>query len=90
MGSLSRASSLRQGLRLRNYRSVVGSALINPGYVQMSEDLKITIEQSSYCTTIFIVFSGLAPMFIVPYANTYGRRILFVVCFSQPLRMENS
>ncbi|KAJ5814516.1 hypothetical protein N7474_006293 [Penicillium riverlandense] len=56
-----------------------GSALINPGYVEMSEDLKITIEQSSYCTTIFIVFSGLAPMFVVPYANTYGRRVLFVV-----------
>ncbi|OJJ50313.1 hypothetical protein ASPZODRAFT_13399 [Penicilliopsis zonata CBS 506.65] len=55
------------------------SSLINPGYVTMSKDLGITIEQSSYCTTVFIVFSGIAPMFVVPYGNVYGRRILFVV-----------
>jgi len=56
----------------------MGSALINPAYVDMSEGLHITVEQASYCTTIFILFSGIFPMFIVPFSNVYGRRILYL------------
>lgn len=56
----------------------MGSALINPAYVQMSADLDITVEQASYCTTVFILFSGIFPMFIVPFSNVYGRRIVYM------------
>lgn len=57
----------------------VGSALINPAFVEMAKDLKVTVEQASYCTTVFILFGGVAPIFLVPFANVYGRRLLYVV-----------
>lgn len=57
----------------------MGSALINPAYVLMSKDLHITVEQASYCTTVFILFSGIFPMFIVPFSNVYGRRIIYII-----------
>jgi MFS family permease len=57
----------------------LGSALINPCYVLMSEDLHITVEQASYCTTVYILFSGIFPMFVVPFSNVYGRRILYIL-----------
>lgn len=63
---------------------LVGSALINPAYVQMSKDLDITVEQASYCTTIFILFSGISPMFVVPFSNVYGRRYIYLVCHFEP------
>lgn len=56
----------------------MGSALINPAFVLMSKDLGVTVEQASYCTTVYILFSGIFPMFVVPFANVYGRRILYI------------
>ncbi|KAK8203566.1 hypothetical protein M8818_005213 [Zalaria obscura] len=61
------------------FMNQLGSALINPAFVQMSRDLSITVPQASYCTTTFILFSGLTSMFAVPYTNVYGRRILYLV-----------
>ncbi|KAH8820654.1 major facilitator superfamily domain-containing protein [Xylogone sp. PMI_703] len=58
--------------------SQMGSALVNPTYVIMAKDLDITVEQASYCTTVYILFSGITPMFIVPFSNIYGRRILYL------------
>ena len=57
----------------------LGSALINPAFVQMSKDLHITVEQASYCTTVFILFGGVLSMFVVPFANVYGRRTMYLV-----------
>jgi len=59
--------------------SQMGSALINPAFVIMSKDLHVTVEQASYCTTVFILFSGILPMFIVPFSNVYGRRIIYII-----------
>lgn len=59
--------------------SQMGSALINPAYVVMSKSLHITVEQASYCTTVYILFSGIFPMFVVPFSNVYGRRILYLL-----------
>ncbi len=33
----------------------LGSALINPAFVVIAEDLDITVEQASYCTTVVIL-----------------------------------
>ena len=59
--------------------SQMGSALINPAFVLMAKDLNVTVEQASYCTTVFILFGGVAPIFIVPFANVYGRRPCYIV-----------
>ena len=40
------------------FTAQLGSALINPAFVLMSKDLHITVEQASYCTTVFILFGG--------------------------------
>ena len=45
----------------------------------MAEDLHVTVEQTSYCTTVFILFGGVLSMFIVPFANVYGRRIVYMI-----------
>lgn len=57
----------------------LGSALINPAFVIMSKDLHVTVEQASYCTTVFILFGGVLSMFVVPFANVYGRRVCYVL-----------
>jgi MFS family permease len=57
----------------------LGSALINPAFVRMAKDLHVTVEQASYCTTVFILFGGVLSMFIVPFANVYGRRIVYII-----------
>ncbi|KAK5167587.1 uncharacterized protein LTR77_007286 [Saxophila tyrrhenica] len=57
----------------------MGAALINPAFEEMSEDLSITVEQASYCTTVFILFGGVVALLVVPFANIYGRRPAFVI-----------
>jgi MFS family permease len=57
----------------------VGAALANPAFVQVAKDLNVTIEQASYCTTVFLLFGGVTPVFVVPFASIYGRRILYLV-----------
>ena len=59
----------------------VGSAIVNPAFVLMAKDLDVTVEQASYNTTTAILLSGIFPMFVVPFSNTYGRRVLYLVCF---------
>lgn len=56
----------------------VGGALFNPALVIMAKDLGVTVEQASYCTTTYILFGGVLSMFVVPYANVYGRRVCYV------------
>lgn len=61
------------------FMAQLGSALINPAFVLMSKDLHVTVEQASYCTTVFILFGGVLSMFMVPFANVYGRRLMYVI-----------
>jgi hypothetical protein len=46
----------------------LGSAIINPAFVVIAEDLDISVEQASYCTTVTILFMGVMPMFVVPFS----------------------
>lgn len=58
-------------ISLLGFVAQMGSALINPAFEEMSEDLGISIEQASYCTTVFILFGGVLSMFVVSFL---GRR----------------
>lgn len=64
---------------LLSFIAQVGGALFNPALVLMAKDLGVTVEQASYCTTVYILFGGVLSMFVVPYANVYGRRICYVI-----------
>jgi MFS family permease len=57
----------------------VGPAILNPSFVLVAKDLHVTIEQASYTTTVFILFSGVLPLIITPFANVYGRRPLYLI-----------
>lgn len=66
-------------ISLLSFIAQLGGALFNPALVLISKDLDVTIEQASYCTTVYILFGGVLSMFVVPYANVYGRRICYVI-----------
>lgn len=59
--------------------STFGAALLNPAFVQVAKDLHVTVEEASYTTTVFILFTGVFPLLITPFANVYGRRILYLI-----------
>ena len=52
-------------ISLLGFLTQLGSSLINPAFEEMSEDLGVSIEQASYCTTVFILFGGVLSMFVV-------------------------
>jgi multidrug resistance protein len=54
-------------------------ALLNPAFVQVAKDLNVTVVQASYSTTVFMLFGGVFPLFITPFANVYGRRNLYLI-----------
>ena len=57
----------------------LGSATLNPSFVIVAKQLHVTVEQASYTTTVFILFSGVFPLLITPFANVYGRRPLYII-----------
>ncbi|KAI0185826.1 major facilitator superfamily domain-containing protein [Xylaria flabelliformis] len=56
----------------------LASAVINPAFVPLAEAFRITPVEASYELTVFLVFSAAGPLFVLPVANTYGRRPLFL------------
>lgn len=52
-------------IALLGFVAQLGSALINPAFQEMADDLGVSIEQASYCTTVFILFGGVLSMFVV-------------------------
>ena len=57
----------------------LGAAMLNPSFVTVAEDLNVTVEEASYTTTVYILFSGVFPLLITPFANVYGRRPLYLI-----------
>ncbi|KAJ5585693.1 major facilitator superfamily domain-containing protein [Penicillium hetheringtonii] len=57
----------------------MGSALINPSFVTIASELHVTVEEASYSITIYMLFAGVFPVFIAPFANIYGRRPLYLI-----------
>ena len=57
----------------------LGSATLNPSFIIVAKDLHVTVEQASYTTTVFILFTGVFPLLITPFANVYGRRPLYII-----------
>jgi hypothetical protein len=68
----------------------LGSALINPAFVLMSNSPNTTVQQASYCTTTFILSGGVVPLFIVPFANLHGRRIIQIMFVITAWRISHS
>lgn len=52
----------------------INTAMINPAYVPMAKELRISTIRASYQTTVCIALAGVAPFLWVPLSNKYGRR----------------
>lgn len=56
----------------------LNTAIINPAYSQLAEELNISIVQASYQTTVTIAINGIGPFLWIPLANVYGRRPVYL------------
>jgi multidrug resistance protein len=56
--------------------------MFTPGIRQIAEDLKVTEQAVIGATTGFVVFLGTGPLILAPLSETFGRRKLYVICFS--------
>jgi MFS family permease len=80
LGLVGQSKHLRSSLlSCRIDFETVSSSMINPSYILLAADLGVTVTKASYLTTVFILFSGIMPMFLVPVANVYGRKSLYMV-----------
>ncbi|KAF2720382.1 MFS general substrate transporter [Polychaeton citri CBS 116435] len=62
--------------------SPLASSMFTPGISQIAEGLDTTTETVIGCTTGFVVMLGVGPLFLAPLSETFGRRPLYLICFS--------
>ncbi|CAG8977490.1 hypothetical protein HYALB_00009322 [Hymenoscyphus albidus] len=58
---------------------IMSAASINPAFVPLGKAFQINTVEASYELTVFIVFSGVGPLFTTPFANVYGRRPIYLI-----------
>lgn len=56
--------------------------MFTPGIAQIAADLKTSEEKVVGATTGFVVFLGIGPLILAPLSETFGRRKLYLICFS--------
>ena len=62
--------------------SPLASSMFTPGIDQIAEDLKTAPDTVIGATTGFVVLLGIGPLILAPLSETFGRRRLYIVCFS--------
>lgn len=56
--------------------------MFNPGIREIADDLGTSESAIAAATTGFVVFLGIGPLVLAPLSETFGRRRLYIVCFS--------
>ena len=56
--------------------------MFTPGIMQIAQDLGTSPNTVVGATTGFVVFLGLGPLLLAPLSETFGRRKLYLVCFT--------
>ena len=56
--------------------------MFTPGIMQIAQDLDCPPNAVVGATTGFVVFLGIGPLILAPLSETFGRRRLYLVCFS--------
>ncbi|KAI4277730.1 MAG: hypothetical protein LQ337_001541 [Flavoplaca oasis] len=62
--------------------SPLASSMFTPGIAQIAQDLNTSSDQVVGATTGFVVFLGIGPLILAPLSETFGRRKLYLICFS--------
>lgn len=57
----------------------MASAVANPAFVLLGAAFDITPVEASYSLTVYICFAGIGPLLLIPFANIYGRRPVYLV-----------
>lgn len=55
------------------------AASIQSAFVDVAEDLGVSIQKASYLVALFIAILGGAPLFWRPLSHVYGRRPIFLI-----------
>ena len=55
-----------------------GSAVVNPAFVPLAKAFDITPVQASYQLTVYLICAGIPPLLVIPLANVYGRRPIYL------------
>ncbi|CAF9904453.1 MAG: hypothetical protein ALECFALPRED_008561 [Alectoria fallacina] len=62
--------------------SPLASSMFTPGISEIAKDLNTSDSIVVGATTGFVVFLGIGPLILAPFSETFGRRKLYLVCFS--------
>lgn len=62
--------------------SPLASSMFTPGISQIAECLDTTEQKIIGATTGFVVMLGVGPLLLAPLSETFGRRKLYLICFS--------
>ncbi|GAB7357914.1 hypothetical protein MBLNU230_g0081t1 [Neophaeotheca triangularis] len=62
--------------------SPLASSMFTPGIDQIAEDLNTNSQTVIGTTTGFVVMLGFGPLFLAPLSETFGRRSLYLICFT--------
>lgn len=56
--------------------------MFTPGIKQISDDLNASPNSVIGATTSFVLCLGFGPLILAPLSETFGRRNLYLICFS--------
>ncbi len=62
--------------------SPLASSMFTPGIDQIADGLDTTVETVIGCTTGFVIMLGVGPLILAPLSETFGRRILYLTCYT--------
>jgi multidrug resistance protein len=58
------------------------SSMFTPGIDEIADDLKCSTTAVIGTTTGFVVMLGVGPLLLAPLSETFGRRVIYLTCFS--------
>lgn len=62
--------------------SPLASSMFTPGISQIAEDLDADVQEVIATTTGFVIMLGVGPLLLAPLSETFGRRRVYVYCFT--------
>ncbi|EFQ94880.1 hypothetical protein CFE70_001325 [Pyrenophora teres f. teres 0-1] len=69
-------------IALMSILSPLVSSMFTPGIAQIADDLHCSTTAVIGTTTGFVVMLGIGPLILAPLSETFGRRKIYLVCFS--------
>lgn len=55
--------------------------MFTPGIEQIADDLNSTKQSVIGATTGFVIMLGFGPLVLAPLSETFGRRVIYIICF---------